>query len=325
MKYYCTLILSLFILLGVPLAPTAIAGQIDDVFLNPSAYDTIEWLPQAPADHRIKYVINSLTYGDLRLPKQANPEGHPVLVFIHGGGWTENWSLDYPAALVEALTGAGLATWNIEFRRIGNNGGGWPGTFLDVALATDFLREIAPIYNLDLDRVVVSGHSSGGHLALWVGSRHVIPEDSPLYMEDPLPIAGVLSLAGIPDLERALTEGGRTDVLTLLGEVTPEEAMDLYDEASPKHMLPTGVPTSHIVGTFDNPWRQMITEEFVELAEALGDEAIMFNPEGANHFDVVDPCGPAWPIIVSEALRLLGEKVPPQKINTSPFCPVAGR
>jgi acetyl esterase/lipase len=325
MKPLWVVTLSLFLGLVVPWAP-AMAAQIDEPFLNPTALDTIDWLPKAPADYRIKYIDNSLTYGDLRLPKIANPTGHPVVVFVHGGGWTENWSLDYPAPLVEALTGAGVATWNIEFRRIGNTGGAYPGTFLDVAKATDFLRQLAPVYHLDLNRVVISGHSSGGHLALWLGSRGSIPPSSPLYIANPLIPVGVVSLAGIPDLQGALEQGGRTDVLTLLGGVTPAEAMALYPTTSPYHMLPTGVPTSHIVGTLDNPWRQDITFAYKARAESLGDNARVFNPVGANHFDVVDPCGPAWPTIVSEVLLMLGEKPRPlHSYMASPFCPVNGR
>lgn len=315
------------ILLIASLSPHAVAGRIDTTFLNPSAFDTLSWLPKAPADHRIRYHSgSSLTYADLRLPNKNNPKGHPVVVFIHGGGWTESWSLDYPAALVEALTGAGVATWNIEFRRIGNAGGAYPGTFLDVARATDYLRVLAPTHNLDLDRVIASGHSSGGHLALWLGARGNIPPSDPLYLSDPLPLKGVVSLAGIPDLQGALEQGNRTDVLTLLGDVTPTEAMALYPTTSPYHMLPTGVPTSHIVGTRDNEWRQSTTVDFAGQAEALGDSARVFNPDGANHFDVVDPCGPAWQIIATEVLLMLDENpLPSHSYVASRYCPVSGR
>ncbi len=327
MKYLCAALLSLVLMLAVPWTPKATAGQIDETFSNWSAYDTIDWLPQAPATQRIRYVTNSsLQFGDLRIPNQANPKGHPVVVMIHGGAWTDAWGLDYMAPLVEALTGAGIATWNIEFRRIGSTGGAYPGTFRDVAMATDYLRVLAPIYNLDLSRVVISGHSSGGHLALWVGSRGTIPAGDPLYVANPLIPKGVVSLAGIPDLEGAY-DAGRTDVYTLLGVTTAAAAAALYPTTSPIAMLPTGVPTSHIVGTSDNPWRQAITYHFRDAATLAGDPTPrVFNPVGANHFDVVDPCGPAWPRIVTEILLMLGEKPQPlQTYSTSIFCPVNGR
>ncbi|MCL1925746.1 MAG: alpha/beta hydrolase [Syntrophorhabdaceae bacterium] len=329
MKYIITAFLALLLAVAMPWTPSASAGQIDQTFRNPSAQDTVNWLPKEMPTRRITYTNNSLTYGDLRLPGKSNLKGkakaYPVVVMIHGGAWTAGYSLDYVAPLAEALTDEGIATWNIEYRRIENTGGAYPNTFRDVAAAIDYLRVLAPEYGLDLDRVVVAGHSSGGHLALWAGSRASILPSSRLYVANPLPVRGVVSLAGIPNLKDALERGNRTDVLTLLGGVTAAAAISLYPETSPYHMLPTGVPTSHIVGTSDNPWRVAITEEYVEYAKSLGDWGRIAIPVGANHFDVVDPCGPAWPTIVTEVLLALGEKPPNGNLNQSKFCPVSGR
>ena len=301
--------------------------DIDTAFHNYSAQDTINWIPREMPDARKAYLNNSLTYGDLRIPKDdklKSADGYPVIIMIHGGGWTQSYSLDYVAPLTEALTGFGIATWNIDFRRIGN-GGAYPRTFQDVGAATDYLRTLAPEWNLDLSRVIVMGHSSGGHLALWVASRANIDPASPLYVANPLPIKGVVSLAGIPNLQRAYEYGGRSDVLTLLGGIDGAAALPLYPNTSPFHMLPTGVPTSHIVGTEDNAWRVEITHEYVNQAIALGGEAHIDVPVNANHFDVIDPCGPAWPTIVQEVFWALGEQLPDGNLNKSKFCPVNGR
>lgn len=292
-------------------------------YINPSAVDTIEWLPEAQADHRILYGNNSLWFGDLRLPKGRPPKGgYPVVVFVHGGGWSSSWSLDYSVRLVDAITNLGVATWNLEFRRLGNSGGGWPGTFLDVARGTDYLRTLATKYPLDLNRVVVAGHSSGGHLVTWLAGRHRLPPESPLYTPDPLLLKGVLSLAGIPDLEGAVVLGRRLDVLELLGVATEAEAAERYDDASPKALLPHGVPQSHIVGTLDNAWRIAITIGYGDFATSIGEDVEVTILEGANHFDVVDPCGPAWPTIGRAVLALLGED---SKVRTpgSRACPPA--
>ena len=305
--------------------------RIDQTFLNPTSYDTVNWLPREMPTARITYIPNnSLAYGDLRIPKNntlKNAAGYPVIVMIHGGAWTAGYSLDYVAPLTEALTDEGIATWNIEYRRIENTGGKYPNTFLDVAAATDYLNVLALTYELDLSRVIIMGHSSGGHLALWVGNRVNIPVTSPLYNAAPLPVKGVVSLAGIPNLEDAYNIGGRNDVLTLLDVATSGGAIPLYPATSPYHMLGTGVgvPTSHIVGTLDNPWRVAITRSYVDNAILLGDPAHINVPVGANHFDVVDPCGPAWPTIVTEVFWALGETPPGRDLNYSKFCPVIGR
>jgi acetyl esterase/lipase len=294
------------------------------VYANPSANETVEWLPAKQADYRLLYGNNSLRYGDLRLPKGKRPRhGWPVVVFVHGGGWTSSWSNGYSARLVEAIHSLGVATWDLEFRRLGNSGGGFPGTFQDVAAGTDYLRTLATRFPLDLSRVLVAGHSSGGHLVAWLAGRHRLPADSPLYTPDPLKPAGVLSLAGIPDLDGALVRGNRTDVLTILGVNNRDEAIARYDDASPIATLPHGMPEIHIVGTLDNPWRIAINQDYASLARSMGEQVEVVLLDGANHFDVVDPCGPAWPAIARAVLSLLGERVNGHDIRSagSRACP----
>ncbi len=122
-----------------------------------------------PADHRIAYGPGQFHFGDLRVPKTRGP--HPVAIVIHGGFWRAKYDLDYIGHLCAAFTAAGMTTWNIEYRRLGNTGGGWPGTFEDVVRAADHLEKIARDFALDLYRVITVGHSAGGHLALWLATR----------------------------------------------------------------------------------------------------------------------------------------------------------
>src|SRR5215210_6101524 len=130
--------------------------------LGPSAVDK---LPSKPADAKVAYGSDPLQFGELRLPKGTGP--FPVAVVIHGGCWVSEFAtLQNTAAAADALRDAGVATWNIEYRRSNNPGGGWPGTFMDVAAATDYVRELARRYTLDLTRVLAIGHSAGAHLAL---------------------------------------------------------------------------------------------------------------------------------------------------------------
>ena len=201
-------------------------------------------LPAAPADHRIKYGADPLQFGDLRLP---GGEGlHPLAIVIHGGCWLAAFAdVKLMAPLADALTRAGVATWNIEFRSADSPGGGWPNTLLDVASAVDYARELATKYPLDLQRVVIVGHSAGGHLAQWVAARHRLPDKSPLFQKNPLPVRGTVGLAAINDLQRYFQEsaGCGKSIPRLIGGL-PNEVPDRYRESSPAEMLPLGVRQS---------------------------------------------------------------------------------
>src|SRR5579864_48582 len=139
-------------------------------------------LPAPPADVRLPYGTDQFQFGDLRLPQSAGP--HPVAIVVHGGFWRAQYGLEYAGHLCAALAHAGIATWNLEYRRIGNPGGAWPNTFLDVAQGADYLRVLAEKYPLDLKRVITAGHSAGGHLAVWLAARHRIPAGDPLAPSD---------------------------------------------------------------------------------------------------------------------------------------------
>ena len=115
-------------------------------------------------------------------------------MLVHGGSWREAYSAKPLGGICRALTGAGFAVWNIEYRRTGN-GGGYPQTLLDVAQAADLLRSAVAEHALDLSRVVTMGHSAGGQLALWLAARPRVPESSPVYTANPLDVRGVVCLA----------------------------------------------------------------------------------------------------------------------------------
>jgi acetyl esterase/lipase len=297
--------LSLLIAGCAGLAP----GAAGPDFRRPSAAEATSWLPRDVPDRRIRYGSDSpVQYGDLRLPRRRAPAaGHPVAVVIHGGAWHADWTSDYIAPLAEALADAGFATWNIEFRRIGNRGGGYPGTFADAGRATDFLRTLGGMYPLDLRRVVVIGHSSGGHLGLWLAGRDGRPAGSALRGADPLPLAGVVSLAGIPDLEGALAQGGRTDVRDLLGAGTAVAGTRLAT-TSPRRLLPLGVPQVLVVGTRDDAWRVATTRSYAAAASEAGDEVELLILDGADHADVVDPGGPAAALLVRTLRALVARR-----------------
>jgi len=239
------------------------------------------------AGFRCSYGSDPFQFGDLRLPSGPGP--HTVAIVIHGGFWRAQFDLKHIARLAEALTATGWATWNIEYRRLGNPGGGWPGTLADVAAAADHLRELGSEHALDLDRVVAVGHSAGGHLALWLAARSRLPADSPLHSKPPLPLHAAVSLAGIADLRRAWELGLNNKVVASLLGGSPMEVPDRYAAASPAEMIPLGVHQILIHGTADKIVPFEISETYHHAARSRGDEATLIPLNGAGHFEGVAP------------------------------------
>ena len=251
---------------------------------------------------RLAYGPDYLQFGELYLPEHSGP--YPVIPLIHGGYWRNRYDLTLMHGLAQDLARRGYAAWNIEYRRIGDKGGAWPGTFHDVAHAVDYLRVLATRYQLDLQRVVPIGHSAGGHLAFWLAARPRIPANSPLAgssiaeREDeqatPLQLAGAISLAGVLDLETAWRLHLSNDaVVELLGAKYPH-APERYIAASPAAMLPLGVPQVLIHGTSDSNVPIEISRNYAAKAKSLGDPVTYLELEGIDHFDVIDPSSTAW-------------------------------
>jgi len=257
--------------------------------------------PAPAADQRIAYGKDQFQFGELRLPKTAGP--YPVAVVIHGGCWMSEFGLGYMGHVSAALAEAGVATWNIEYRRVGNAGGGWPGTAEDAARATDYLREIAGKYSLDLNRVVAVGHSAGGHLALLVGARKQLPKEHPLYSANPLPLAGVVSLAGITDLRKTGTACDKEVIQLMNGEAKEKAAA--FDFASPIKLLPLGVKQKIIQGGADNIIPMAMATEYIEAAKKKNDGVELIALKEADHFNLVDPKSSAWPTVQDALLSLL--------------------
>ncbi len=264
-------------------------------------------LPPPAADLRLAFGPHPLQVADLRLP--STPPPHPVVVMVHGGFWRARRDRAYMGHLCAALSGAGFATWNIEYRRLGHENGGWPGTFEDVALATDHLPVVAPLYELDLGRLIAMGHSAGGHLALWLAARHRIPAGAPLHAADPLPLRGAVSLAGVVDLCTGATlEMGEPDehiVERFLGG-TPESVPERYAMGSPFELLPLGLPQVLIHGTADEDVPYLLSERYAAIAAQLGDPAHLVTLPDMDHFAPVDPRSPAWQHVLEATRSLLG-------------------
>jgi acetyl esterase/lipase len=242
--------------------------------------------PPPDADARIAYGSDPLQFGDLRLPRGDGP--HALVIVIHGGYWQAIYNLTHAGHLCVALAEAGIATWSLEFRRIGDPGGGWPGTLDDVASGVGHARSLEGV---DLDRVVLFGHSAGGQLALWAAAQRI------------LPLRAVVSVAGVVDLHEAWERQlGGGIVKRFLGG-TPGEVPERYDAASPRALLPLGVHQVLVHGTEDPSVPPDFAREYVDAA---GGEAELVELEGAGHFEPVDPQSREWPEVLALLERLLG-------------------
>lgn len=271
-------------------------------------YGDVLKLPVDSATVRLSYGPDTFQFGDLRLPVGKGP--HKVVVIIHGGCWVSAIAdLTLMDAMATQLTQDGYATWNLEYRRIGDPGGAWPNTFLDVAKGINYLRTIADEYQLDLDHVVVTGHSAGGHLSLWQALQHQLPSNSEIFLKDPLPVSGVVSLAGIVDPSTYLLREGKTcgsNVDELLGGF-PEDVPQRYQEGAPIALLPAGVRTVLITGKQDKTVPIKHVKPYFEKAKAAGEWIKNIEVNNAAHFEVISPGSTAWPAI-KKAIKKLSRR-----------------
>jgi acetyl esterase/lipase len=242
--------------------------------------------PPPPAAARFAYGAEPKQFGDLRVPRGGGP--FPLAVVMHGGNWKALYNLIHTGHACIALAAAGIATWNIEYRAVGDVDGGWPASGDDVARGIDFVEELAERYPLDRERVVLVGHSAGGQLALWAAKRVKLP---------------VLGLAAVSNLrERASHEGRDGAAARFMGGM-PEELHERYAEASPLELLPLGCRQILVHGDRDADVPYAMS---VRYAEAAGAEAELVTLRRAGHFEPIDPLAQEWPRTIESVQRLLG-------------------
>jgi acetyl esterase/lipase len=253
----------------------------------------VEALPATPPSLVSRYGEGAMQFGELRLPAGKGP--FPVAIVVHGGCWTKGLAtLRSTAPIASALAEKGIATWNIEYRQVGDAGGGWPGTFLDWGSAADHLRELARSSPLDLGRVATIGHSAGGHAALWLASRSRLPAESEIRGAEPLAVHAAVSLDGPGDLVAFVGEDaefcGRPVVEPLVGG-NPADRPERYREASPRALLPLGLP-QFLIAT------RLLSREDADAyrlaAQALGDRVEILSPIGAGHYGIIAPGTKGW-------------------------------
>ncbi len=269
----------------------------------------VDTVPLISAGQRIAYGADSLQFGELRLPVGASAAARaPLAIIIHGGCWLSRYaSVRNSAPLADALAQQGIATWNVEYRRYDHPGGGWPGTFRDVADGADYVRTLARLHPIDTTRIVAAGHSAGAQLALWLASRAALDPSSDLAGGSPLPLQGVVSIGGIADLRefyvREKATCGNPAVESLLGGV-PDSVPARVRDASPFDRLPLGVPSIHVAGDRDFIAPTAVREAYAAAARARGDSVQVVTIIGDGHFEAMTPYKPAGRAVI-DAVRLL--------------------
>ena len=262
-------------------------------------------LAPPPADLRTRYGPDPLHIADLRFPERPGP--HPCIIAIHGGFWRNRYDLGHLGHLCAALTGAGFVTWNVEYRRLGDPGGGWPGTFHDVARAARYLFAMAPLdmsprHRIDPGRVIVLGHSAGGHLASWLACIGAVPATSDIGGE-PLPLQGVVSLAGVLDLRRAFELNLSDGAVPHLLHGAPDQVPERYAAASPAELRPLAIPHLLVHGAAD----EIVPPELSTRLHVAnpGASTLLTFPE-TGHFELIDPRSAIWPGLLAAIHRLAG-------------------
>ncbi|MGB8582526.1 MAG: prolyl oligopeptidase family serine peptidase [Candidatus Sulfotelmatobacter sp.] len=231
---------------------------------------------------------------DLRIPKSKGQ--HPLAMCIHGGYWRARYDLEYLGHLCGALTSKGIATANVEYRRVGNAGGGWPATFSDIRSAYQLLMQKAQLYHFDAQRVIVLGHSAGAQLALCLAAHEG-------------GLTGTISLAGVIDLQRAYElHLSNNAVVEFLGG-TPTEVADHYREADPMKLAIRGLQCV-IHGVADDIVPPSLSKDYVSAKlKAKEDVRLMMIPD-AGHFEIVDPRSGAWATVENVLVESVLNKNP---------------
>lgn len=263
------LLISVFLLCGFnSYSDNSVPTQLSDV-----PYSAVTNLSFTQADHVQAYGDNPLQHGLLWLPEGENQQPYPLVIFIHGGCWLSAYDITHSQAFTSALAEHGVAVWSVEYRRTGDEGGGWPGTFEDIVAGINHTAQLSQ-FPVDLNNVSLVGHSAGGHLALLATRQNLS-----------VPVKQVIGLAAITDIN-AYAEGDNScqQATSQFMGGTPAAVKAKYQDANPANHPPT-IKTVLLHGSEDT---------IVPLSQSYLSGADRFVVDGAGHFDWIHPQTPAF-------------------------------
>jgi acetyl esterase/lipase len=262
--------------------------------------------PAPPPDQVLSYGPGPDHAADLWLPVSGATEGSgqpavPLVIFLHGGFWRAAFDRSHAGPLASALADAGYAVCVPEYRRIGQIGGGWPGTFDDVAAAVDVLPGLAAEAAgglVDPAAVLLAGHSAGGHLALWAAARNLLPAGARWHCAGS-PVRGVVALAAVSDLAGCDARGLGGGAAKLLMGGGADNYPGRYALADPAQLVPLSAPVQLVHGANDEVVPCQLSVDYAALAVRVGGAAACSVLPGYGHFEVIDPLTGAWPHVLA--------------------------
>jgi acetyl esterase/lipase len=270
--------------------------------------------PAPPPDLVISYGTGPEQVADVRLPASrpgARLPLSPLVIFLHGGFWRAAYDRSHTGPMATALAAAGYTLCVPEFRRTGQPGGGWPGTFDDVAAAVDrtpgLVREAVGPGVIADGPALLAGHSAGGHLALWAAARRLLGPDSA--WRSAQGVRGVVVLAGVSNLADCYDQGLGGGAVTALIGGGPLDFPQRYRDADPAVLLPLGFPVRLVHGLLDDDVPAAMSRGYAAIGCAAGDDTTLAELPGTSHIDLIDPLSPAWPEVMA-AFQALAATAP---------------
>ena len=279
---------------GPPVADKPHSTPQRQALLNNVSFGQVMALPQVDKSIKLAYGESPLEFGQLYLPAgkgsgSATQTKAPLIIFIHGGCWLNAFDIHHSTAFSSALARAGYAVWSLEYRRTGDEGGGWPGSFNDVLQGVRFAETLTD-HPINLDKIILTGHSAGGHLALLAGATQ--HRDSP----DSSAIKAVIGLAAITDVI-GYSQGSnscQTATPAFMGG-SYEAKPSAYTQANPRSQALH--PTSRLL--------QGNADAIVPPSQATDSGLPLVLIEAAGHFDWIHPHTQAFQEFLTQVQEIL--------------------